>query len=39
MLASFIAGADELKEDRRAQLIEQIALLIDDENFACQIDA
>src|SRR5438128_9626880 len=38
--ASFVAGADQLKEDRRAELIErQISPFIDDEYLGREIDS
>src|SRR5580658_6036767 len=38
--ASFVTGADELKEDRRAELVQrQVSHLIDDEDFGGKINA
>src|SRR5271154_2431650 len=38
--APFVAGADELKENRRAQVVQrQISHLVDDEDFRSKVDA
>ena len=38
--APFVAGADELKEDRRAQIVQrQISHLIDDEDLRSKVNA
>src|SRR5580658_7975472 len=38
--ASFIAGADQLEEDRRAEIVQrQISHLVDDENLRSQVNA
>jgi hypothetical protein len=38
--ASFVTGADELKEDGRAELVQrQIPHFVDDQNFGGEIDA
>ena len=38
--SSFVTGADQLEENRRAQIVErQISHLVDDEDFRGQIDS
>src|ERR1700743_3054290 len=38
--ASFIAGADQLKEDRCAEIVQrQISHLVDDKNLRSKVDA
>src|SRR5579863_3558181 len=38
--SSFITGADQLEENRRAQIVEwQISHLVNNEDFGCEIDS